>query len=67
MSDAWPPAGWFPDPEVPTDLRSWDGTAWSGNRRQADLFAVPEALQHVSSSFRAVRLSTLPRLSACPI
>ena len=23
------PAGWYPNPENPTQLRLWDGTAWT--------------------------------------
>lgn len=38
MSDAsgLPPAGWYPNPENSTQLRWWDGTAWS-DRTQASI------------------------------
>src|SRR3954452_19944965 len=26
------PAGWFPDPEDPSQQRYWDGTAWTDHR-----------------------------------
>ncbi|NEB80400.1 DUF2510 domain-containing protein, partial [Streptomyces sp. SID14478] len=29
-----PPPGWYPDPHVPPAERWWDGTAWTGHRRQ---------------------------------
>lgn len=29
------PAGWFPDPEHPDQLRYWDGTAWTEHRAPA--------------------------------
>jgi hypothetical protein len=28
-----PPAGWYPDPDVPGGERYWDGVAWSEHRR----------------------------------
>jgi hypothetical protein len=28
------PAGWYPDPEAPTQGRFWDGTAWTDLRHQ---------------------------------
>jgi micrococcal nuclease len=30
-----PPAGWYPDPEVPGGKRYWDGTAWTPHRHPA--------------------------------
>ncbi len=33
MSDAQPPAGWYPDPKDPWSERRWDGTAWTENVR----------------------------------
>jgi hypothetical protein len=41
MSDAQAPAGWFPDPEDPAQLRYWDGTAWTEHRHPAEP-AAPE-------------------------
>ncbi len=41
MSDVQTPAGWFPDPEDPANLRYWDGTAWTEHRHPADPSGVP--------------------------
>jgi hypothetical protein len=30
-----PPAGWYPDPDVPGGERYWDGAAWAEDRRSA--------------------------------
>jgi hypothetical protein len=30
-----PVAGWYPDPEVPSGERYWDGVAWTEHRRAA--------------------------------
>jgi uncharacterized RDD family membrane protein YckC len=35
MSSAMPPAGWYDDPEYSGQLRWWDGTAWTNDRRPA--------------------------------
>jgi hypothetical protein len=43
MSDAQAPAGWFPDPEDPANLRYWDGTAWTEHRHPAQPADVPVA------------------------
>jgi hypothetical protein len=32
MSNNQAPAGWFPDPEVPGQLRYWDGVQWTEHR-----------------------------------
>lgn len=40
MSDA-PPAGWFPDPEAPTQLRYWNGSAWTDERHAYPAEAPP--------------------------
>ena len=36
MSTALPPAGWYDDPEYSGQLRWWDGTAWTNDRRPAN-------------------------------
>ena len=41
MSDVQTPAGWFPDPEDPANLRYWDGTAWTEHRHPADPAGAP--------------------------
>ncbi len=33
MSDAQPPAGWYPDPKDPWSERRWDGAAWTEDVR----------------------------------
>jgi len=43
MSDAQAPAGWFPDPEDATQLRYWDGAAWTDHRHPADPAAAAAA------------------------
>lgn len=43
MSDAQAPAGWFPDPEDPANLRYWDGTAWTEHRHPVDPAGAPVA------------------------
>jgi hypothetical protein len=43
MSDAQAPAGWFPDPEDPANLRYWDGTAWTEHRHPVQPVAAPAA------------------------
>jgi hypothetical protein len=40
MSDS-PPAGWFPDPEEPNQVRFWDGTAWTDQRAAGPSAAAP--------------------------
>jgi uncharacterized RDD family membrane protein YckC len=35
MSAGLPPAGWYDDPEYGGQLRWWDGTAWTNDRRPA--------------------------------
>ena len=35
MSAGLPPAGWYDDPEYGGQLRWWDGTAWTNDRRAA--------------------------------
>jgi uncharacterized membrane protein YhaH (DUF805 family) len=32
-----PEAGWYDDPEHPTQLRYWDGTRWTEERRASDV------------------------------
>ena len=36
------PAGWYPNPENPTQLRLWDGTAWT-DQVQASISEQPDA------------------------
>ena len=35
MTQAQPPAGWYPDPQDATQQRYWDGTAWTGHTAAA--------------------------------
>lgn len=35
MTQALPPAGWYPDPQDATHQRYWDGTAWTGHTAPA--------------------------------
>jgi len=49
MSDAQPPAGWFPDPEDPANLRYWDGSAWTDHRHPAEP-AAPAAAPAAASA-----------------
>jgi hypothetical protein len=32
-----PPADWYPDPEVPGQMRYWDGSAWTQHRHNLRL------------------------------
>ncbi len=41
--EATPPADWYPDPENPSQLRYWDGTAWTEHR--APVPQAPEPAQ----------------------
>jgi hypothetical protein len=33
QSGATAPANWYPDPEVPSQMRYWDGTQWTDHRQ----------------------------------
>ncbi|HVV77509.1 MAG TPA: DUF2510 domain-containing protein [Mycobacteriales bacterium] len=35
MTQAQPPAGWYPDPQDATQQRYWDGAAWTGHTAAA--------------------------------
>jgi hypothetical protein len=39
---ATPPAGWYPDPESPNQMRYWDGGQWTLHRAPAAAAASPE-------------------------
>ncbi|MEM7139751.1 MAG: DUF2510 domain-containing protein [Actinomycetota bacterium] len=38
-----PPAGWYPDPDDATQLRFWNGSAWTEQRRTAASMPPPAA------------------------
>ena len=44
MADELPPAGWYDDPENSTQLRYWDGRAWTEHRRLALVFSTGETV-----------------------
>ena len=68
MSDpVTPPEGWYPDPADPSQLRWWDGAAWTSHRvAQPSNPDPPVGLRPVGSfisdSFRAVARSHRPLL-----
>jgi len=43
------PAGWFPDPQAPGQLRYWDGAGWTAHTQQGAPTAAPTAPGAVTS------------------
>lgn len=43
------PAGWFPDPQAPGQLRYWDGTGWTAHVQPGAPAALPTAEGAVTS------------------
>jgi hypothetical protein len=54
------PAGWFPDPQLPGQLRYWDGAAWTAHTQPGGVGeAQPNAEGAVASLVLGI-LSTRP-------
>lgn len=51
MSDAQTPAGWYPDPEDPAQLRYWDGTTWTDHRHPVEPAAAAPAAEAPQYAF----------------
>jgi hypothetical protein len=71
MSDVQTPAGWYPDPEDPAQLRYWDGTAWTDHRHPAEPVApvVPTeapAVPAETPQFAYTPVPTAPPYGAAP-
>jgi hypothetical protein len=68
MSDAQVPAGWFPDPEDPANLRYWDGAAWTDHRHPADPAGAPVAPAVVAAPTAAAtpQFAYTPTAGAAP-
>jgi hypothetical protein len=50
MTQAQPPAGWYPDPQDATQQRYWDGAAWTGHTASAGASAAsPEGAAAVGA------------------
>lgn len=43
VGQSLPPAGWFADPQNPTQERWWDGTKWTEHRRNREVAPPPAA------------------------
>jgi len=43
MADALPPAGWYPDSQVPNTLRWWDGSVWTAHVAPVQPVVAPTA------------------------
>jgi hypothetical protein len=41
MTQAQPPAGWYPDPQDATQQRYWDGSSWTGHTAAAGTASAP--------------------------
>jgi cell division protein FtsN len=53
-----PPAGWYPNPEDPAELRWWDGRRWSSRTAAPDTVAAAPATTKVSTLPGKVPIST---------
>lgn len=50
MTQAQPPAGWYPDPQDAMQQRYWDGTAWTGHTAPTGVAsAMPQAAAPTST------------------
>lgn len=64
MSDTQTPAGWYPDPEDPAQLRYWDGAVWTDHRHPVDPVAPAPATE--TQAAEAPQFAFTPTPSAPP-
>jgi hypothetical protein len=56
------PAGWFPDPQTPGQLRYWDGATWTAHTQPG---AVGAALPTAEGAIAALVLGILSIVGSC--